>query len=135
MKDVQIKKMDRTTATFIGNEAVKVLNDYFKSKGVVVTRSAGRYTDTDLTGKFSFSIAKDAANPTKVLTKEERDYDLFAKMHNLPARGSKFTSMHGEYIICGWRARSYKYPILAKHTISSKIFKFQVSSVVSKSKQ
>ncbi len=44
--------------------------------------------------------------------------------------GRVFTSLtHGDYIVCGIKPKSRKYPILGRNTVTGKVFKFHYDTV------
>lgn len=128
---MKIVKMSREVATYIGQEAVKVLNDHFASKGLIVTGKSGSYSGLDFTKRFVFVVKEDATGKP-VDTPEARAYDLYAKLDGLLPRGTSFDFRGSKFEILGWASRSRKFPVLAKCAKTGKTFKFEAKTVKAK---
>jgi hypothetical protein len=79
---------------------------------------------------FKLEVAAKREDGT-VVSKEAEDFKRFAKLEGFSPSdlGRKFISNGSEFEVCGYKARSYKRPILAKEIRTGKIYKFTSESI------
>ena len=83
------------------------------------------YTAQNASVKIEISVMGEGG---EIVTKEATDYDRYRDMHDLPERGTQFTSMGHTYTITGLKPRSRKFPVMATRA-DGKGFKFPYNVV------
>ena len=107
-------------------EAVKQVE---KDYGVAIHFGNASYTpDVEFTIKTKVSLTNASG---EVANRETEDFKQYAKLFDLKPEwlGESFFSNGKEYEITGLAMRSHKYPVLAKNTLTGKIFKFPASKI------
>ena len=125
-----MNKMTVPAGRTIEADVKQLLEDYCNKKGLRLDMKGGfSYTDEMIKLKgVSFYVKGDGSKV--VLTEDESMYDLHARMHKLPARGTVFTSDTGEqYKIKCWKSRAHKWPIVAERVKDGARYKFTVDQI------
>jgi hypothetical protein len=121
---MKIDQLDRPTLEIVRakmDEALAPLEEI----GIHAKTGHISYQDQNATVKVEISVIGDGG---EVVTKTALDYDRYRELHDLPERGSTFTSQGTLYTITGFKPRSRKYPVIATRA-DGKGFKFPIDAV------
>jgi len=123
-----IKKLDKSTVTYIRKRLNAGLKPLAKELGVVI--DLGNCTFRASNCRFHLKIAVLDCNG-KAVTEETESFKRSAKLFGFePADlGKEFTFQGQLYTICGFRPKSRKYPVIARSG-NGKDYKFACRSVL-----
>ncbi len=125
---MEIKVIDRDSCRIIKKGVKEALAYVEKDFDIVFSTDNGRYSSTEFSFKLTASV-RDSSG--QILTKEERDFKLFAPSNGIDATrlGSTFRCRGIEYKITGWVHRRHRYPISVIRCRDGVGIKFPVDSV------
>lgn len=116
--------MDKSMANKIATEAFDLLNEHFKNQKIKVTRKGGTYDSTSFKIAFTFNEIQEDG---KIITKEEKDYNLCKWKYNLGdvPLGAKFTGYNGDIMeVSGLMIKARKSPIIGKAK-NGKLYRYE----------
>ena len=123
-----IKYFNRPTVRLVSDEAEEALQAVADKYGFALKRENGRFSEENLTVKFSFAVPAADGAPADFATKAVRvglDADCW---------GKQFVSRFDVYEVTGINLRAPKYPVNAKRVSDGRRFKFPVSAVTALTK-
>ena len=122
--------IDRQTAKEISDKVKSFINSLEDEYGIVAEKASSRYSDTSVKLTINCVVSPDKRDDG-LLTREEERYDIEAKLQNLPARGTIFTTGYGEkFEIKEWLIRGRKYQVLGVKVSDGKRYKFSVQQIL-----
>ena len=123
-----IKKLDRATVTYIRKHLEAALKPLSEKLGVAI--DLGRCTFQISNCRFQLKIAVRDCDG-KAITEETESFKRSAKLFGFePADlGREFTFQGQPYTICGLKAKSRKYPVIARSG-NGKDYKFACRPVL-----
>jgi hypothetical protein len=123
-----IKKLDKSTVTYIRNRLKAALKPLAKELGVVI--DLGNCTFRASNCRFQLKIAV-LDSTGEAITEESDSFRRNAKLFGFEAAdlGKEFTFQGQLYTICGFRPKSRKYPVIAR-SCNGKDYKFACRTVL-----
>jgi len=123
-----IKKLDKPTVTYIRKRLKAALEPIAKELGVVIDLGSCAFRASNC--RFQLKIAVRDCNG-KAVTEETESFKHSAKLFGFePADLGKEFTFHGQpYTICGLKAKSHKYPVIARSG-NGKDYKFACRTVL-----
>ena len=120
-------RLDRASVKTISTAMAAALQAVAKQYGVSIDAAGARFSDAE--GTFKFKVRPDAPG-ADVLTQEQRAYDLYAEMNNMPSRDTVVVAPDKSKLrLIGWSTRARKYPVVAVDLSNNSRYKLGVDYV------
>jgi hypothetical protein len=121
---MKIKHLDGRTLEVVRTKMEEALAT-LEEIGIHAQTGHISYQSQNATVKVEISVLGEGG---EVVDKEALDYDRYRELHDLPERGTTFTSRGHTYTITGFKPRSSKYPVIASRA-DGRSFKFPIDTV------
>lgn len=102
-----------------------ILGGIAKEHNIALRVGNASYSGKEATFKLHMTL-----NNSNMPTKEEEDYDFYARVEGLPKRGTIISIRNTKYKLVGFKSRSTKYPIIALDMENNKRYKFPINRVL-----
>lgn len=123
-----LKEFDRQSVKMLRPQLEEALAGFGEAYGVAVNVGKARYTTQNVVFSIEFAVTDDGG---QAQTQEVRDFRERAPLHGLSADDLNRTFIRGleTYSIVGWNRKAIRYPIIAAHNRTGKVYKFTVEVV------
>jgi len=127
---MKINQFDRSNLRQINSEIEQAMKEVAAKYGLEVKIGNTRFSSSNASSKFELMTISQSG---EVMTKEALDFNRYKSYKGIRANlGDSFQLDGKTYTIAGYKARSHKYPILAKCTEDGKTYKLPINLVNSK---
>jgi hypothetical protein len=124
-----IKTIDKNVCRVLRQEIDEALKSISTKHDISIHAGSASFTSSSVTFKVEIAVKGEGG---MVINRDAEDFKRYCGMYGFLEEdlGKTFVSNGNEYRICGLSTRSSKFPILAEHTGSKKVFKFPENVVL-----
>lgn len=124
---MKVQEFNKTNLRQMNAEIESALKQIASKYGLEVKLGNTRFSKQNASSKFELMTIGDSGN---IMTKEALDFNRYKNYKDIRANlGDSFQFNGNTYTIVGYKARSHKYPILAKCAEDGKTYKLPINTV------
>lgn len=124
---MKVTNFDRSNLRQINAEIEQAMKAVAQKYGLQVKLGNTRFSNSNASSKFELMTVSESG---AVMSKEAIDFNRYKNAKAIRANlGDSFQFNGNTYTITGYKAKSYKYPVLAKCSVDGKTYKFPISIV------